>query len=94
MVCRPCGCVIVGIRRYSHLFFIRSAPKRISQLELLIDRMEAKLASLDEDMLDDKNASDATKLMGLTKERELIAEGIAKLVEEWDELEDFVKRLS
>ena len=56
--------------------------------------MEGKLASLDEAMLDDRNASDAAKLLGLTKERELIAEDIAKLVEEWDELEDFVKQLS
>jgi len=52
------------------------------------------LASLDEAMLDIRNASDAAKLMGLTNERELIAEDIAKLMEEWDELEDFVKHLS
>ena len=67
------------------------APKRISQIELLLDRKESEMAFLDKAMLDKRNASDSGKLIELTKKREILEEDIANLVEEWDELEVLVK---
>jgi predicted nuclease with TOPRIM domain len=52
------------------------------------------MAGLDEAMLGDGNERDVEKLMKLTEKRSKLEQEIARLMEEWDELEGFVNSLS
>jgi ABC transporter C-terminal domain len=72
----------------------RQAPKRIRQIEKLIEVKEAEVVSVDEAMLLDVNANDAGKLMELTTKRNKVEQAITVLMEEWDELEALLRELS
>lgn len=52
------------------------------------------MAGLDETMLGNGSESDVEKLMKLTEKRSKLEQDIARLMEEWDELEVFVNSLS
>ncbi len=62
-----------------------NAPKRIRKIEELIDRKETQIALLNEEML--KYGSDVGQLVDLTEKKKKIEKEIAKLMEEWEELE-------
>ena len=69
-----------------------NAPKRISKIETLVEQKEAKIASLEEEMM--ANGSDVGKLVDLTKEKETLEEQVMELMEEWEDLEALLLKVS
>lgn len=62
-----------------------NAPKRITKLESLIEKSEAKMAVLDKEML--ANGTDYDLLTDLSQKKEVIEEEVMEFMEEWEELE-------
>jgi ATP-binding cassette subfamily F protein uup len=62
-----------------------NAPKRIANLEILIEDADGKIALLDEEML--ANGSDLGKLVDLTKEKEALEIKVMEYMEGWEQLE-------
>lgn len=69
-----------------------NAPKRISKIETLVEQKETKIASLEEEMM--ANGSDVGKLVDLTKEKETLEEQVMELMEEWEDLEALLLKVS
>ena len=62
-----------------------NAPKRIAELETMIEDAEEKINALDEDMM--ANGSDVGKLVDLSKKKEALEAKVVEYMEEWEELE-------
>ena len=62
-----------------------NAPKRIAKIEELLEKAEADIASLEEEMI--AIGSDVGRLVALSKEKEKVAAQIQDYMEEWEELE-------
>ena len=69
-----------------------NAPKRISKIETLVEQKEEKIASLEEEMM--ANGSDVGMLVDLTKEKETLEEQVMELMEEWEDLEALLLKVS
>ena len=65
-----------------------NAPKRIKKLEETIEKLNAKVAAIDEQMMEVGN--DVGKLTDLSKQKQKEETEIAKMEEEWLELEDLL----
>jgi ATPase subunit of ABC transporter with duplicated ATPase domains len=68
-----------------------NAPKRIAQIESLIEKKEQKIAALDSEML--ANGKDVGKLVDLTKEKEALEAEVMELMEEWGDLETLLAKV-
>lgn len=62
-----------------------NAPKRIAKLEGLIEKAEEKVASIEEEMLE--NGSDVGALVDLSAKKEKLEGDVMEYMEEWEELE-------
>jgi len=69
-----------------------NAPKRIQKIEELIEKAEMKIEELDSSML--KFGSDMEKLMEMTEKKTNEEESVAKLMEEWEMLEEVMAEMS
>ena len=68
-----------------------SAPKRISKIEQLLEEAEVRIACIDAEML--ANGRDIEKLTKLCAKREEEESKIGELMQEWEELEEFLAAL-
>lgn len=69
-----------------------NAPKRIQKIELLIEKAEEAIAELDEEMM--KCGSDVEALVKLTERKTKEENTVAKLMEEWESLEEVLAEMS
>jgi ATP-binding cassette, subfamily F, member 3 len=69
-----------------------NAPKRIAKIETQVASLEDKIAAIEGEML--SHGSDVGKLVDLTKAKEALEAQVARLMEEWGELEALLARLS
>jgi len=69
-----------------------NAPKRIAELESLIEKAEEKIVALDEEML--SHGSDVGKLVDLTKEKETFEAQVVEYMEEWEDLEELLAQVA
>lgn len=67
---------------------IFNAPKRIQKLESLIEKAEARITEIGEEMMSSGN--DVGKLVDLNSEKEKLEETVADYMEEWQELEELL----
>ena len=65
-----------------------NAPKRIAQLEELIQGIECKVATLEEEMI--AHGSNMEKLMELTEKKDELDQKLASYMQEWEELEELL----
>jgi ATPase subunit of ABC transporter with duplicated ATPase domains len=76
----------VDRRRLQKLAY--NAPKRIANLEELIEETESKMASIEEEMI--ANGSNMEKLMELTGKKDELDQKLASYMQEWEELEELL----
>jgi ATP-binding cassette, subfamily F, member 3 len=69
-----------------------NAPKRIAKIETQVASLEDKVASIETEML--SHGSDVGKLVDLTKAKEALEAQVARLMQEWGELEALLASLS
>lgn len=69
-----------------------NAPKRIEKLETLIEKTEAKISDIDEQMM--AAGSDVGKLVDLNKEKEKLEETVAEYMDEWEQLEELLAQVA
>lgn len=67
-----------------------NAPRRIAKLEETIERLEERIAAVDEKML--LHGSDVGKLVELSKEKEKLESEVSDCMEEWEELEQLASQ--
>lgn len=65
-----------------------NAPKRISKIEAEMERLEAALAKIDDEMM--AKGSDLAALQDLQAKREEAIGKVDKLMAEWEELEQLL----
>lgn len=69
-----------------------NAPKRIQKLEQLMEELEIKVASIEDEMI--ANGSNVKKLMELTQEKETLDAKIEDYMQEWEQLEELLLSVS
>ena len=69
-----------------------NAPKRIAKLEKMIEETEAKIAVLEEEML--QHGSDRGKLMDLSTKKDTLESSVEKYTKEWEELEELLLQVA
>jgi len=69
-----------------------NAPKRIKKIEALIEKAEEKVMEYEKEMI--KVGNDVGKLMELTEKKTKEEKSIAKLMEEWEELEEVMTEMN
>ena len=69
-----------------------NAPKLIAKLESQIEKAEAKIAELDEEMMNVGN--DVGKLTDISMKKQEEEEKVAKMMEEWEEIEKLLAEVS
>lgn len=69
-----------------------NAPKRIKKIEDMIAKAELKISEYDEKMLE--HGSDTEKLMEFTNKKAKEEKSVAKLMEEWEMLEEVIAEMS
>ena len=69
-----------------------NAPKQIAKLEELIEKAEMKIVEYDEKLMNVGN--DMEKLMDITNKKQCEEDKVAKMMEEWEELETVVAEFS
>lgn len=68
-----------------------NAPKRISKLEVLIEKAEEKIQEYDEEMM--RVGSDVEKLLELSDRKAKEEENVSTLMEEWEYLETLIAEM-
>ena len=69
-----------------------NAPKRIKKLEQMIEDCEAKIAEIEEEMV--QSGTDVGKLVDLNNEKEIEEAKVADMMDEWSNLEMVLEELN